>query len=123
MNVKRTVLMVGALLTAAGAVAVAGSGDERRVDCDAYRFSSAEWRDTAGRPSPAERQARALVDCRLLVGRSRAEVREMLGAPSEADQEGFAYEVGEDALGIDSNVLDVQVQRGSTVTRAMIDQF
>jgi hypothetical protein len=82
------------------------------VDCRTYRFDAKAWRTWKGHPSPHERQGRALVQCQALQGRSRAEVRKLLGPPDDRDRAGIAYELGPDALGIDAIFLDVRLVHG-----------
>ena len=74
------VLLLGAL--AVGVLlrdAALGGGES--VDCDNYEFSPGKWRGEGGIDNDAkELEAEALVRCETLIGMTRSEVTEMLGA-------------------------------------------
>lgn len=112
-RVVRSVVAVLAVAAAVAGVAFAAStrNDDAtvaRVDCASYQFNEHAWNRRHGHPSPRDRQADALHKCRTLIGMRRYKVRQMLGPPDERDAHEVAYELGPDALGIDSIFLDVQ---------------
>jgi hypothetical protein len=86
---KADVAVALAVLAATAALAViavgALSGGAAPVDCDTYVFPRRSW-DAARRAyrqddGPARRLARDVVRCDLVLGRTRREVRALLGAP------------------------------------------
>lgn len=87
MWLRRIAAAVGALavLSAIAAVAVTVTGD----GCDDFRPASNGWRaaleveDQPGEVSDAERIAEAIVRCGTLRGKTRDEVRRLLGRPSD----------------------------------------
>ena len=82
------------------------------VDCDEFAFDSAGWRassDDLDVEPGGERHdaATALVRCRTLIGKSRSEVRKLLGPPVEGDRESELHYVAPDGLRLDDEVLVV----------------
>jgi hypothetical protein len=108
---SRRRIVLGLLLLSVVAVAVVGVAlardDEPNVDCATVRFDAAAWQQ-----GDHSAQAEALDACGLLIGKTRAEVRAMLGAPDDRDADGIAYDVGPDSLGIDDMFLDVRFSDG-----------
>ena len=101
-----------------------------RIDCRTFRFGPAAWRraqrsleDEA--PTASQRLADALIKCRSLLGRTREEVTEMLGAPDptegiltkrEARRE-LSYTTGPERsfISIDSEVMTILLDREGRV--------
>lgn len=104
-----------------------------RLDCRTFRFDPAAWRraqrsleDEA--PTASQRLADALIKCRSLLGRTREEVTEMLGAPDptegiltkrEARRE-LSYTTGPERsfISIDSEVMTILLDREGRVRRS-----
>jgi hypothetical protein len=98
-----------------------------RMDCrgepdwDAWRETS----DTDGDGQDGERRRRdaagEIRHCRSLHGRHRREVRRLLGKPGEispavrGDHTFYAYYLGPDWLGLDSEWFDIEFDRGGRV--------
>jgi hypothetical protein len=102
-------------------VALARPDDDpsTNVNCATYRFDASAWKIGTGDPSPREQEGRAMLACRTLIGKRRAEIREMLGAPDDGDTDGPAYELGPDGLGIDSMFLDIGIRHGVVVRTSL----
>lgn len=89
---------VAATVAGAGAVALAGAvqsatgcGDDR-IDRQSWVAARADERD--GAVTDQERIAHAIVDCGLLDGRSRQEVRSILGRPDRAGPKRWVWNAG-----------------------------
>lgn len=109
-------LLVVLVVIAAGVgVAIAKSGGEEHVNCRGFRFDAKAWKADARHPARRTHQARMLIACRTLQGMRRAKVRRLLGAPDDWDRHGLSYELGPDALGIDSEFLAVDFRGGHAV--------
>ena len=99
------------------------------VDCDEFRFDRESWglgpdpeRDP---PTPRQRIADALVECRLLDGRTRAEVLRTLRPPDgqAAAGAGDAWTLGpERGYGVDDESLEVRYDADGRVRRVEIVQ-
>ena len=112
------------------ALAIGGSScaADTDIDCGSYKFSTQEWREAGQRVDRGEegdalkarrRAADALVECRLLRGKTRKQVRRVLGV-SRAGREPNAwfYFVGKERgpFSIDEEVLAVQF-KGNRVAK------
>lgn len=76
-------------------------GGQQRVDCSTYDFDAQRWQDTATQPQGPRRGLFGdLARCRLLVGKNRAEVRELLGTPTANGGRQWAYYLAQ--CGIDT---------------------
>lgn len=104
MRVGLIVLVLG---IAGAGMAIAKSGGHERADCQSFRFDSRAWKADARHPARRTHQAKMLIACRTLQGMRRAKVRRLLGAADDWDRHGVSYELGPDALGIDSEFLAV----------------
>lgn len=82
MSRRRIVLALALLSVAAVAVVVVALArdDETYVGCSTVRFDAAAWQQPDRRS-----QAEMLDACDLLVGKTRGEIRAMLGAPDDRD--------------------------------------
>ena len=114
------------LAVLATAVALLGWGAdcgprEARVDCD-EQFDAALWkRITTGRARYDEswerdrrRLARKVVKCGVVRRASRSRARELLGATDPERHghiESWTYRLGPDWLGVDSDILVVEIDR------------
>lgn len=81
-------------------LAAAGCGEsEQQESCSDFRFDQAAWfaEDAAdGSDSPRLEQAESLERCGMLVGKTRREMREMLGAaPGGTPRHLWIYHLGE----------------------------
>ena len=126
------------VLTASCAAAIAASaigcgGDGHRASCDkafdqaAWRSTGAEGRNSAlGAPSKRQSLADGIIACQTLDGRTRSDVRRLLGKPdfpSRATR--FYYELGEgrSAGSLDNEFLSVTFDRRSRVDAVEIVGF
>ncbi len=99
----------------------------RRAPCSASRFSASEWRVAPSggfEPGLTRHQLIAddLVRCGRLKGRTTAQVRRMLGAPTETLRDELSYAIGTERgtlFAMDGEYLDLQFRDGR-VRRASI---
>lgn len=97
-------------------VLLAGCG----VDCSTYTFDHASWtgpkalEQSNDSLSPRQRLVGGLVDCKILVGNTQAEVRRLLGEPNSRNRNNtpdsattWTYEVGTVGGGFDNETLSV----------------
>jgi hypothetical protein len=120
MSMSRRRVVFGVVLLSVVAIVVVGialaSDEPAGVNCAEFRFDATAWQATDRRS-----QGDGLDRCRVLIGKTRAEVRAMLGAPDDRDANGIAYDIGPDPLGIDDMYLDVRFT-GGTVSDTSIYQ-
>jgi hypothetical protein len=89
-----------ALLGAAGVAGVAGAVVSASADdCGGFRFSPERWRQAIDRGGGREEDeavalADALVRCRTLDGRTRADVRRLLGRPHRSSPSTWTWSIG-----------------------------
>ena len=112
--------MVGAVFLIASQVD--GLGDS--VDCDEYRFDSDAWHSQTGqarfRNGPRTEQAEGLLECEVLIGVHRSEVRRLLGPPQRlvSTPRGWSYVVGQGLA--DPLRLNLDFDRNGRVGRAYL---
>jgi hypothetical protein len=105
------------------AFVVGGCGEEK-VDCTKKIALKDVWRraiatdDEAGR----RRVAGYVIDCGALRGKSRREVRQVLGAPEESDGHMMFFYLGPDGLKMDSEDLVITFGADHTVIAAAVAQ-
>jgi hypothetical protein len=109
----RLVILAAVVLVAVGAGAVGlvlAYGGRDAPSCDEVLDRSAWKSDGDART----REAHRLADCNRLIGLSRAEIRRLLGPAQEHDpaRDETCFELGPDALGIDSEFLCVVFEGG-----------
>ena len=109
MSRRRIVLalvLLGVVAVAVVGVALARD-DEPYVGCATVRFDAAAWQQPDRRS-----QAETLDLCDLLIGKTRRELRAMLGPPDDRDADGIAYDLGPDTWHVDDLYLDVRFTDG-----------
>jgi outer membrane protein assembly factor BamE (lipoprotein component of BamABCDE complex) len=119
---------VGVLVVAALCVAACGGGSDTPKSC---RFDANAWRNpasnagTPGRLTQRQHLADSLVTCKLLVGKTRDQVRALLGRPSfRPAQTRWYFDVGPDRdIGLDREQLYVQFSGQSRVRKAELVTF
>jgi hypothetical protein len=122
----RIVATVAAL--AGGAALVTAAATEAGVSCADARVDRATWQaalrdDRVATVTYGERLAAAIVECGLLDGRAREEVRQALGRPYPAGRNRWTWEVGwvNDGLGPgDGQTLTVYFDRDGRVSRSTL---
>ena len=99
------------------------------VDCDEFRFDRERWGlgpdPKLDSPTPRQRIADALVECRSLEGRGRSEVLRMLRSPDgrSADGRADAWTLGpERGYGVDDESLEVRYDASGRVRQVEIVQ-
>ncbi len=116
-----TVVMLVAGVAALTAAGVAATGDA----CDKFRLTNAGWRaalrapDPTGVTSDGEQMAAAIERCHSVNGKSRDEVRLLLGSPAHRDGDGWHWPVGTTNDGIgpgDARELTVSFGRDGRAT-------
>jgi|1185.fasta_scaffold1081257_2 hypothetical protein len=113
-----------ALLLAVALAGCGGSQDCPRIADVRASWSHASTRSPAGKMSARQELAKTLVRCRTLVGRTKANVRRLLGRPTvwPADRNGpllWDYFTGSDPRSpSDGTGLTLLFGRGGRVTRA-----
>ena len=97
------------------------------VDCDEFRFDGEAWGVSAGdeddTPTPRQRIADALTECRSLEGLGREQVLRMLRPPNSraANHPGDAWVLGpERGYGVDNELLEVGYDAAGRVRRVEI---
>ena len=115
--------LVAGTLTVAATLSACGlpGGD---AACSEFRFDRAAWREglvRGPRDNPRLPIARDLLRCDVLEGKTRRELRALLGKPgaSQSTPRSYAYVVGFDI--IDPRYLRVTFSDRETVRRAAID--
>lgn len=119
---------MGVLVVAALSVAACGGGSDRPKSC---QFDASAWRNpassagTPGHLTQRQHLADSLVSCKLLVGKTRKQVRKLLGRPSfRPAQTRWYFDVGPDRdIGLDREQLYVQFSAQSRVRRAELVTF
>ena len=99
------------------------------VDCEEFRFDRERWGlgpdPKLDSPTPRQRIADALVECRSLEGRGRSEVLRMLRSPDgrSADGRADAWTLGpERGYGVDDESLEIRYGPEGRVRRVEIVQ-
>ena len=125
------VVVVVFAATAMGAQRLLSGGDH--VDCVSFRFDERRWdagireNETApGESAPAEprllKVAYRLRTCGTLLGKTRRQVRGLLGRPNLAGDAQYGYILGPDALHLDSEMLWVTFAHGRVTKVESPDQ-
>jgi hypothetical protein len=111
----KIVVLAGLVLAVgAGAFAVAAAGGDVKPSCALYKLDRQAW-NTGGKAR--SHQAHRLVACRRLIGKSRSKVHTLLGPADERGNHELAYQLGPDALGIDSEYLSLRFSGGAVTAR------
>jgi hypothetical protein len=121
---KIVAVLVVLVVVAAAAMGAQGliSGRDH-VDCASFRFDERRWdagrRENAtasGESAPAQPRLTKMGDqlrtCGTLLGKTRRQVRRLLGRPNLAGDPQYAYRLGPDALHLDSEFLWVTFAHG-----------
>jgi hypothetical protein len=96
--------------------------------CDEFSFSRTDWGEFVGgdldTPTPRQRVAEAMIECRTLERMSRAEVHGLLGVPDVPDDRGRKerWLTGPAAYGVDYEELTVRYDGQSRVASVTVIQ-
>ena len=117
--VRRPIVLLVSVLLAAAASCAPGAGP---IACSEFRFDAARWR---AEPQERQRQGRALARCGTLEGKTRAQVRRMIGRPDPelSSARHWTYDLGPErgVVALDDVWLDLEF-REDRVLRAAASQ-
>lgn len=109
---------------------IAGCAEENeeaatRSTCADFRFDRQGWRaedSSPDGPTARQRLADRIVECEILMGQTKKDVRRLLGPPDQSDSEVFAYFLGDErgAFVVDGEFMDVEFSPDGQVVDVQI---